>query len=174
MAFDPIPRLSIQAVAALILPRLPDGRALAPAERCTLAAVAEVIKEGSPVERTAEEIVNSVEAFLIAGRSRRAWRIRVLLHLLEYLPLKDTGRKLTSLNPEVRSRLIRTKFRHAKGLWWIAAKTRYLVLMGLYGDASAPAATGFVPPEQRARYADYIFPDGPGIPLRGCAQEKTP
>jgi hypothetical protein len=172
-AFPLRPRLSIQTVIELLLPRLPEGRALAPFERRTLAAVADVVKEGSPVERTGEEIATSVETFLLAGRSRRAWRIRLLLHLLEYLPLLSTGRRLTSLDPEARSRLIQKKFGNAKGLWWIAAKARYLVLMGLYGDASAPAATGFVPPEKRTRYTGYVFPDGPGVPRPGRAQEKS-
>ena len=160
-------------IEALILPRLPEGRAFAPSEWRTLAAIAEIVREGAPAERTGEQIANNVEAFLTAGQSRRAWRIRALLRLLEYLPLRDTGLTLTSMAPGARSKLIREKFQHAQGLWWIAAKARYLVFMGLYGGSSAPLATGFKPPRERARYADYSFPDGPGTPSRVHSEPKV-
>lgn len=166
------PRFSIQAVADFLLPAVPNGFALAPAERRILAAVADVVKQGAPVALSGGQVADNVDAFLVAGRSQRAWRIRLLLYLLEYLPLRETGRRLTSLDPDERSKLIRARFQHAKGLWWIASKARYLVLMGLYGDDSAPAATGFVPPERRDRYADYLFPTGPGIPRQAGVEDE--
>lgn len=167
------PRLSLERTASCLLPSVPDGCALAPVERRILAAVADVVKEGAPVALCGDRVARNVDTFLAASHSRRAWRVRILLYLLEFLPLTTTGRRLTSLAPEHRSELIRKKFRSARGLWWIAAKARYLVLMGLYGDESASLATGFVPPERRSRYAGNVFPGGPGNLRRMDVQDRV-
>lgn len=122
-------------------------------ERGTLAAVAECFNGSAPAMVSADRIVDNVDLFLAKGRSQRAWRIRVLLRLVEYLPMLSTGRPLKSMGPDSRRRLLRRKFQSARGLWWIAAKSRYLVLLGIYGDPSVARETGFVPPRDRRRYS---------------------
>lgn len=128
------------------------ARALAKRERETLAAVAESFNASAPGLVAADRIVDNVDHFIAKGRSQRAWRIRALLRLVEYLPVFSTGRPLTAMCADSRRQLLRRKFQAARGLWWIAAKSRYLVLLGIYGDPSVARGTGFVPPEDRRRY----------------------
>lgn len=132
------------------------GRVLAKRERATLAAIAASFNVNAAVWVSTDRIVNNVDCFLARGRSQRAWRIRWLLRLVEYLPVLSTGRPLTALGPELRRRLIRRKFQSSRGLWWIAAKSRYLVLLGIYGDSSVDRETGFVPALERRRYSQTV------------------
>lgn len=117
-----------------------------------MAAVAESFHAGVAGPAASDRIVDNVDEFIAKGRSQRAWRIRALLRLVEYLPVFSTGRPLTAMCADSRRRLLRRKFPAARGLWWIAAKSRYLVLLGIYGDRSVARETGFVPPEDRERY----------------------
>lgn len=126
--------------------------ALAKREREILAAVAESFNTSAPGLVAADRVADNVDSFVAKGRSQRAWRIRALLRLVEYLPVFSTGRPLTAMCADSRRRLLRRKFQAARGLWWIAAKSRYLVLLGIYGDPSVARDTGFVPPEDRHRY----------------------
>lgn len=126
--------------------------ALARRERETLAALAESFSVSAPGLVAVDRVVDNVDCFLAKGRSQRAWRVRALLRLVEYLPVFSTGRPLTSMCADARRRLLRRKFQAARGLWWIAAKSRYLVLLGIYGEPSVARETGFVPPQDRDRY----------------------
>jgi hypothetical protein len=139
------------------LPRVEPGRALAESEWRTLVYAADAILEGCPVPIRPDEVADNVERFLIAGRSKRAWRCRLLLTLVEYLPLAAGGARFSRMTKVERQALIQDRFMNQQPLlrggrlWWICAKVRYLVLMGAYGDPRAAAATGFVPADQRPR-----------------------
>jgi hypothetical protein len=119
-----------------------------------LRAVAETLREGAPVEISPEEIADNIEVFLIEGRSQRTWRVRALLAMIEALTFVDRGRSFVALSLEERKELVETRFRNGRYLWRLCAKVRYLVTMGIYGDRSAIAATGYVPIEQRARFRE--------------------
>src|SRR5262249_16668513 len=78
---------ALEHLARLVLAKPRAGHALAEPERATLARIAEVLLEGSPVELPMERIVDNFDRFLVLGRSRRAWRCRLLLTLVEYAPI---------------------------------------------------------------------------------------
>lgn len=158
-------RLTLQTFVRGILPRVEEGRALARSELRTLRAVAEVLAEGSPVDIDAERIADNVDAFLYRGQSRRAWRVRALMLLLEFIPIPYTGRRMSRLPLPRRRTLLRTKLNDAQRLWWVAAKIRYLVFIGIYGSEAALEATDYEAPKDRARYRDYHFPQR-GVPER--------
>ena len=128
------------------------GRALADAEWRTLANVAEVLLEGSPLGVKPQQVADGVERFLLNGRSRKAWRCRALLTLLEHATLVTHGRAFSRLSHAERRQLVEDRFIGGVGVWALCAKVRYLVLMGAYGHEDAPAATGFIPLESRARF----------------------
>lgn len=116
-------------------------------------AAAEVLLEGCPVEITPAEVVRNVEEFLLDGRSRRAWRVRVLAGILEVAPLLAGFRKgFSRLAPEERRSLMTGKFIHGRYLWAVCSKVRPLVYLGAYGDKRAERAIGFLPWHERARY----------------------
>ena len=134
------------------LPRVDGGRLFAHSEWLTLVRAAEVLLDGSPVAIRAEEVADNVERFLVRGASPRAWRIRALLTLVEWLAVAETGSRFSVLSPEGRRRLVERRFLAGRGLWRLCAKMKYLVLLGAYGDDRAAAPTGFVPVEERARF----------------------
>ena len=144
--------MRLQSILLRTLPLPPAGRALAESEYRTLVAVAEVLFPGPAREVPPEEIADNVEAFLNRGRSRRAWRIRALLHLIEWLPVLARGKPMTQLTPEQRRQLVEERYIDGRGLWGICAKVRYLVLLGAYGDARMHVATDFVPVSKRRRF----------------------
>lgn len=113
--------------------------------------VAETLLEGCPVQVTAERAADNVERFLIEGRSRRVWRIRVLLTLLEFLPIPLYGAAFSELSAASRRQLIEERLMEGNHIWGVCAKVRLLVLMGIYGDAQAYAATGVLPVPDRPR-----------------------
>lgn len=145
--------VTLQDLARLVLPSVPPERFFSDSERRTLLAAAEVLLEGSPVEITPAEVVKNVEDFLIDGRSRRAWRIRVLAEILEFAPLlAGYRRKFSRLSPEERRSLMTEKFIHGRYLWAVCSKIRPLIYLGVYGDPRAERAVGFMPWHERPRY----------------------
>jgi hypothetical protein len=142
----------LQSILLRALPLPPAGRALAESEYRTLVAITEVLIPGPTREIPPEEVADNVEAFLVRGRSRRAWRIRALLHLIEWLPVVVHGKPLSHLALDVRRELVEKRYVDGSGLWAICAKVRYLVLLGAYGDARMHVATGFVPVSKRRRF----------------------
>ena len=161
-------RIRVATVDDTLHPIGEHGRVLAKRERATLAAIAASFNVSTAVMVSTDRIVSNVDRFLARGRSQRAWRIRWLLRLVEYLPVLSTGRPLTALGPELRQQLIRRKFQSSRGLWWIAAKSRYLVLLGIYGDSSVELETGSVPALERRRYGQAVRKTGGGRPEPGA------
>jgi hypothetical protein len=144
--------ITLAHVARALLPALPVGRALAPSEWRTLARVADVFLEGVDLNVTAERAADNVEAFLVAGRSRRAWRVRVLLTVIELSTLATHGRPFARLALEVRRDIVRNNWMSGRHVWRICGKVRNLVLLGAYGDREASARTGYVPVPLRPRF----------------------
>jgi hypothetical protein len=148
-----LPRiLSAPELAYRLLPRVEPGRALADAEWRTLVSAAEVLLEGSPCRMPPARVADNVERFLSEGRSRRAWRCRVLLVLVEWSAWPIHGRPFSELTLAERRRLIEERYVRGSYVYRLCAKIRYLVLMGAYGDQDAARATGYVPVEERNRF----------------------
>ncbi|MET0391107.1 MAG: hypothetical protein ABW321_34360 [Polyangiales bacterium] len=146
---------TLDQLAYRVLPQVPPGRALADSEWRTLRAAAEVLLDELPFELAAERVADNVEQFLCDGRSKRAWRCRVLLTVLEVLPLAAYARSFSRLTQTERRHLFETRIIGAHGLWGLCAKVRYLILMGAYGDAKVPAELGvWVPGKARPRRHD--------------------
>jgi hypothetical protein len=134
--------LRLDEVAYRVLPQIAPGRALASSEWRTLRAAAEVLLEDLPIEITSAEVADNVERFLCTGRSKRAWRCRVLLTWLELIPLHTHGRRFTALTLAERRALFAQRIIGARGLWGVCGKVRYLVIMGAYGDERVHAQLG--------------------------------
>jgi hypothetical protein len=150
---------SLDQVAYRVLPQVAPGRALASSEWRTLRAAAEVLLEGLPLEISSQEVADNVERFLCNGRSKRAWRCRVLLTLLELIPLHTHARVFSALTPEQRKALFEARMIGARGLWSVCAKVRYLVIMGAYGDERAHAQLGvWVPGPERPLRVKHALP----------------
>lgn len=153
----------LDQVAYRVLPQVAPGRALASNEWRTLRAAAEVLLEDLPLEITSCEVADNVERFLCTGRSKRAWRCRVLLTLLELIPLSTHARCFSALSLAERRALFAERIIGARGLWGVCAKVRYLVIMGAYGDERAHAQLGvWVPgparPERTKRGLPVLKP----------------
>lgn len=145
-------RVSLAEVASFLLPRLPLGGALAPSERRTLVKAAEVLMKGGPHGLSAEDIATNVERFLVVGRSRRAWRVRVLLQLVEVSPLPRLRRPFSRLTLEERRAWIVQEWIAGRPIGRICAKVKNLVVLGAYSDPKAAARTGYVPVHRRKRF----------------------
>jgi hypothetical protein len=141
----------LQSILLRALPLPPAGRALAESEYRTLVAITEVLLPDPRRDVPPEEVADNVEGFLVRGRSRRAWRIRALLQLIEWLPVVVYGKPLGQLTPDQRRELVERRYVDGAGLWAICGKIRYL-LLGAYGDARMHVATGFVPVSKRRRF----------------------
>jgi hypothetical protein len=146
-------RFTLDRLATFLLPKPEPGRFFSPLERAPLIAAAEVLLDGYPTPATPEDVVKNAETFLIAGRSRRAWRIRVLLVLLEVLPLflLGFGGRFSKLPPESRVRFIQERLTRGRGLFRVAANIRVLINVGAYCDPRAEDAVGFVPIPTRVK-----------------------
>lgn len=144
--------MTLEHVARALLPALMPARALAPSEWRTLARVAEVLLEGAPLDVTPERAASNVEAFLIAGRSRRAWRVRVLLTVIDLSTLPTHRARFANLPRDARRAIVRDKWMHGRHVWRICGKVRNLVILGGYGDKSAAARTGYVQVPLRPRF----------------------
>lgn len=151
--------LCLDEVAYRVLPQVAPGRALASSEWRTLRAAAEVLLEDLPLEITTAEIADNVERFLCTGRSKRAWRCRVLLTLLELITLPVYRQTFSALSLSQRKALFEERVIGARGLWGVCAKVRYLVIMGAYGDERAHAQLGvWVPGPARPERARRGLP----------------
>jgi len=144
--------LTLDAVARFVLPAVRAGEFFAPSQRRTLAAAAEVMLRGCPVPIGAAEVAANVERFLLRGRSRRAWRIRVLLTLIEWTPLLLLRGRFSHLSLEERARLVEERYVHGRYVWALCAKVKHLVYLGAYGGALAEQTVGFVPVMLRPRH----------------------
>jgi hypothetical protein len=151
--------LSLDEVAYRVLPQVAPGRAFASSEWRTLRAAAEVLLEDLPLEITTDEVADNVEHFLCTGRSKRAWRCRVLLTLLEHITLITHAKRFSSLQASARKALFEERVIGARGLWGVCGKVRYLVIMGAYGDERAHAQLGvWVPGPTRPERARRGLP----------------
>lgn len=143
--------MTLQSLLLRVLPLPPPGKVLADAEWRSLVRIAEVlvpdVREVPP-----EDIADNVEAFLLRGRSKRAWRVRALMHVVEWSPLTLGLKPLSQLSLSERRRLVEERYVDGRGLWGICAKVRYLVLMGAYGDRRLHAPTSYVPVSRRRRF----------------------
>lgn len=140
---------TLDELAYRVLPQVAPGRAIADREWRTLRLVAEAILIDLPFKIDPSRVADNVERFLCEGRSRRAWRCRVLLTLLEALPVTTHLRPFSALGVSERRRLFELRIIDGEGLWGLCAKVRYLVLMGAYGDESVPSSLGVRMPSER-------------------------
>lgn len=141
---------TLEELSYRVLPRVAAGKALASSEWRTLRAAAETLLSGCPVPVTPERAADNVERFLIAGRSRRAFRVRALLTVIEFATVPEYGGRFSQLSPGVRRRVVEDRFMGGKHVWGLCAKVRLLVMMGAYGDEAAHRAVGAVPVAERA------------------------
>lgn len=144
--------MTLQSLLLRVLPLPTAGKVLADAEWRSLVRIAEAIVPDSR-EVPPEDIADNVETFLLRGRSRRAWRVRALLHLVEWSPLTVGRKPLSQLSLTERRRLVEERYIDGRGIWGICAKVRYLVLMGAYGDRRLHAPTSYVPVSRRRRFS---------------------
>ena len=113
---------------------------------------ADVLVGGAPHGITPEEVADNVETFLIVGRSQRAWRVRVLLTLIEVLPVATRGRPFSALDRSQRRAIVEREWIPGKRLGRVCAKVKNLVVLGAYGDPRAAAQTGYVSLDRRPRF----------------------
>jgi hypothetical protein len=137
--------LILEEVAYRVLPRVIAGRSLADSEWRTLVRASESLLEGSAMRVDFERVADNVERFLAIGRSRRAWRVRVLLTLIEFLPLLHGRAVFSALGMAERRAWIEERWIGGGGLASLCARVRWLVLMGAYGDARALSDIGLWP-----------------------------
>ena len=147
--------LHIPQLVERLLPRVPPGGAISPAEWKVLEKAAETLLEGSPLEIDPRTVADNTETFFKVGQSQRLWRVRLLFVLLELLPLTVYGRRFTQLDRDQRRRLANEYLASDKRLWRLAGKIRILIYLGAYGDKEAAApATGFIPVALRRRFRE--------------------
>lgn len=144
--------MTLQSLLLRLLPLPRPGRALAETEWRTLARLAEALVPDTG-EISPQDIADNVEKFLIRGRSRRAWRVRALMQLIEWSPLIVGRQPLSRMGLAERRRLVVEHYVDGRGLWGICAKARYLVLVGTYGDGRLHAPTSYVSVSRRRRFA---------------------
>jgi hypothetical protein len=144
--------INLERVVRRILPSVRPGQALSHGERRTLVRVAEVLLEGAAVDIQARQVATNVETFLVAGRSRRAWRVRVLLRVIELAPMATHRRSFSRLSLTERRVLVRERWMTGGHVYRLCAKIRNLVILGAYGDPHAAEATGYVPVPLRPRF----------------------
>ena len=107
----------LEQLARWILPVTAPGRVLAPRESLVLERAAEVLLAGTALDVPAADVARNVEEFLRRGRSRRAWRVRVLLTLIEVAPMSTHRRPFSRLTFEERCTLVRSKSRR-EAIYW--------------------------------------------------------
>ena len=148
--------MTLQSLLLRVLPLPSPGRALADAEWRSLVRIAEALVPDAG-EVPPEDIADNVEGFLLRGRSRRAWRVRALLQVVEWSPLTLGRKPLSKLTLSERRRLVEDRYMEGRGLWGICAKVRFLVLMGTYGDRRLHAPTSYVPVSKRRRFSQTLL-----------------
>jgi hypothetical protein len=151
--------VKFQSLLLRLLPLPAPGRAFAETEWRTLTRVAEALVPDTEEIRS-RDIADNVEKFLIRGRSRTAWRVRALMHLIEWSPLMVGKKPLSRMSLPERRRLVARYYVDGRGLWGLCAKTRYLVLIGVYGDGRLHAPTSYVPVSRRRRFARTVVNGG--------------
>lgn len=145
--------MSLAHVAAFVLPNLDAGHALAKRELRTLVRVVEVFLQTAPVPGlTAERAAANIERFLVVGRSRRAWRVRVLLTAIEISTLPTHRRRFSQLSLEARTRVVREEWAGGHHFYRILGKIRNLAILGIYAAPEAQVASGYVPVPKRSRF----------------------
>jgi hypothetical protein len=146
----------LERLATALLPRVGPGEFFSPLERRVMTLAAETLLDGSKLDVAPERVAGNVEAFLILGRSRRAWRIRVLLLVIDWAPLflLAAHARFSRLPAPARRRLVAERFVGGRWIWALCGKIRHLIYLGAYGDDGAAAAVGFVPWPARPRYRD--------------------
>lgn len=151
-------RLTLETIAVWLLPRVRPGEILATRERRTLVAAAEVLLEGVQFEIDDDELVRNVERFLSARSSRRAWRARALLTLVEVAPpLLLRRRRFSRMSKDERAALIRERFVGGKHVWSLCGRVRPLVYIGAYASPKAARHVGWVPVPERSRFRGQSF-----------------
>jgi hypothetical protein len=143
---------TLEEVAYRLLPRVAAGRALADREWRTLVRVADTLLSGASTQLPPERVADNVERFLSTGRSKRTWRVRILLTLVEYSPLLHVRRCFSDLEPAERRAYVEAHWIGGVGLGALCARIRLLVLMGSYGDTRSWDRIGFVPVPLRLRF----------------------
>jgi hypothetical protein len=154
--------VTLQSLLLRLLPLPPPGRLLAESEWRTFVHLAEVLVPDT-TEISSEDIADNIEKFLVRGRSRRAWRIRALMQVVEWSPLTVGQRPLSRMTVRERRRFVEERYVDGRGLWAICAKARYLVLLGAYGDGRLHAATSYVPVSRRRRFAAAVLNGGGAV-----------
>ncbi len=144
---------TLRTLAHWLLPRPRPGALLADSEQRTLAAAAEVLLEGIAFELQSGEVTRNVERFLAARGSRRAWRVRVLLTVVELAPAVLLGkRRFSRMSRDERARLMRDKMVDGSHIWGVCGRIRPLVYLGAYASPAARNDVGWVPVPERARF----------------------
>ncbi len=157
--------ITLQTLAEWLLPRPRPGELLATRERRTLAAAADVLLEGIEFEIGSDELTRNVERFLGARSSRRAWRVRVLLTVVEFAPpVLLRRRSFSRMSREERVELIRDKFVGGAHIWALCGRIRPLVYLGAYASPTAGRHVGWVPVPERARFGGRPSPMAARVP----------
>lgn len=143
--------MTLQSLLLRVLPLPMPGKVFAETEWRTLVHLAGTLVPDS-IGMPPEDIADNVENFLIRGRSRRAWRIRALMHLVEWSPLVVGRLPLSQMGAGERRRFVGERYLEGRGIWRICAKARYLVLLGTYGDRRLHTPTSYVPVSSRHRF----------------------
>jgi hypothetical protein len=152
--------VALQSLLLRLLPPPPPGKVFAETEWRTLVRLAATLVPAS-VGMPPEDIADNIEKFLVQGRSRRAWRVRALMQVVEWSPLTVGRRPLSQMSAGERRRFVVERYVEGRGLWGICAKARYLVLLGTYGDRRLHAPTSYVPVSSRRRFAPTMNGSGP-------------
>jgi hypothetical protein len=157
--------VTIQSLLLRVLPLPRPGRVFADGEWRTLARVAEALlpDEASAAGPSPEDVADNIEGFLVRGRSRRAWRVRGLLYLVEFAPLIRGQKPLSRMTVRQRRRLLEDRYVDGRGIWGICAKVRFLVVMGAYGDTRVHEPTHYVPVSKRRRFVKVTRDGGPVV-----------
>lgn len=155
--------MTLQSLLLRVLPLPPPGKVFAAAEWRTLACLAEALGPDTR-DVPAEDVADNVENFLIRGRSRRAWRVRALMQIVEWSPITVGRKPLSRMSLSERRRLVEERYVDGRGLWAICAKARYLVLIGAYGDGRLHAPTAYVAVSRRRRFTQTPLNGGRAAP----------
>lgn len=147
--------VTLASLARAVLPRLEPRSALSTSERLTLERAAEVLVAGGPHGVSPADVVRNVERFLVIGRSRRAWRVRVLLRLIEASSIPRYRRPFSRLTIAERRELVVREWVGGKRIGRICSKVKPLVVLGAYGDGAAAARLGYVPVHRRKRFLEH-------------------
>ena len=143
----------LDELAYRLLPMVDPGRVLAASEWRTLVAASEALLDCSAIGVPPQDVADNVERFLTRGRSKRAYRVRVLLRLAEYATLPQYRAAFSELPLATRRRVVLSHWVEGRHVWRLCAKVRLLVTMGAYGDRRAHEFVGFVTVALRKRFA---------------------